>query len=769
MLLRSLVDELMASREYRGQIVFLGETKAQPAQWAEGSPPLSALAAEALRRQGIERLYSHQAEAITAALAGEHVVVAAGTASGKTLCFLVPIAEALHHRPTARALLIYPTKALAQDQLRKLSDFGAGEVFQADTYDGDTPQARRRLVRRRAQVVLTNPDMLHVGVLPYHSAWAEFFRELRYVVIDEMHVYAGVFGAHTANVMRRLRRVAAHYGSQPTFICCSATVGNPAELAETLTGLPHRVVSRDGSPNAGKLLVMWNPPLVDRRAGQRRSANMEAAELLAWLVQRQVRTIVFTLARRQAELIVRYARDKLPPGCLREKVMAYRAGYLPEQRRAIERRLFDGELLGVVATSALELGIDIGGLDAVIMAGYPGRVSSFWQRAGRAGRRHQQALVALIALETGVDQYIMAHPEYLLDQSSERILFDPQNPYILAGHLMCAAYELPIAPEETSLFGPKAPELLELLEGERYVTRRQRWHWLSADVYPAGLIGLRSASGAGYDIFVRGEDGREELLGTVDDAAAFRVVHPGAVYLHEGAAYLVTKLDLDARRALVVPHDADYYTEPLVSSQVVPGIAEEDRRAGGGLRWCLGELQVTEQVVGYRRRRQVTEQDLGVEPLDLPAKEFETQGLWIVIGEAELLLLSERGRDVLGSLHALEHALIAVTPLFVLCDERDIGGVSYPSAPGMGMPTIFLYDGYPGGVGIARAAFGRLGEILAAAGELVRACPCEGGCPACVQSAGCGDGNWPLDKSGAAELAERLAQRWNEVSRPADE
>lgn len=764
--LRSLVEELRASPEYRGQVVFLGETQPRPARWADEIPALSPLAVEALKRQGVERLYSHQAEAIAAALAGEHVTVAAGTASGKTLCFLVPIAEALHRRPTARALLIYPTKALSQDQLRKLADFGAGEVFHAETYDGDTPPARRRLVRRRAQVVLTNPDMLHVGILPYHSNWADFFRELRYVVLDEVHVYTGVFGAHTANVIRRLRRVAAQYGSQPTFICCSATVGNPGELAETLTGLPQRVVADDGSPQAGKLIMMWNPPLIDRRAGQRRSANMEAAELLAWLVRQGVRTIVFTLARRQAELIARYARDRLPDR-LREKVTAYRAGYLPEQRRAIERRLFDGDLLGVVATSALELGIDIGGLDAVIMAGYPGRVSSFWQRAGRAGRRHQQALVALVALETGVDQYIMSHPDYLLDQSSERILFDPQNPYILAGHLMCAAYELPIAPEETALFGPKATELLEILEEERYVTRRQRWHWLSPDLYPAGLIGLRSASGAGYDIFVRLAEGHEELLGTVDDAAAFRVVHPGAVYLHEGTTYLVTELDIDARRAIVVPLDADYYTQPLATSHVTPGAVEEDRDAGDGLHWCLGELQVTEQVIGYRKRRQVTEQDLGTEPLDLPAKEFETQGLWIAVGQKELFLLAQHGRDLLGSLHAVEHALIAVVPLFVLCDERDIGGASYPSAPGMGTPAIFLYDGYPGGVGIVRAAFQRLGEILAATADLIAACPCEAGCPSCIQSAGCGDGNWPLDKAGAAELAAHLAQRWHEAGHPA--
>jgi DEAD/DEAH box helicase domain-containing protein len=761
MSLRHVLDELTRAPDYRGQIVAVRDVAARDAEFAEEVTPLSDPVRECLRRQGIERLYSHQHEAIAAAMGGENVTVVAGTASGKTLCFFVPIAEALHERPTARALLLYPTKALAQDQLRKLADFGAGDVFVAETYDGDTPQARRRDIRKRAQVVLTNPDMLHIGILPYHTAWAQFFRELRYVVIDEMHVYAGIFGAHTANVIRRLRRVARSYGANPKFICCSATVSNPAEVAETLTGLPQRLILRDGSPRGAKTAIMWNPPLLEPRAGHRRSANMEAAELLAWLVRRDVRTIVFTLARRQAELITRYARDALRAEGLNEKVMAYRGGYLPSQRRAIEKKLFDGKLLGVVATSALELGIDIGGLDAVVMAGYPGRISSFWQRAGRAGRRQNEALVALVALETGVDQYIMAHPDYLVDHGVERLLFDPRNPYILTGHLMCASYELPLDPAEEALFGPRMGELLGLLEAERYVVKRQRWYWLQPDLYPAGQISIRSASGAAYTIVAR-HDGREELIGTIDEESAFRMVHPGAVYLHEGETYLVRNLDLDERQAIVEPTDADFYTEAMGVSEVKIEQAEEDDDAGQGLRWCLGEVEVTDQIVGYRKRRQVTEQDLGVEPLELPAANYSTQGLWMAMGERETALIEEQGLDLLGSLHGLEHTAIAVAPLWALCDERDLGGVSYGMQVDLGAPAVFLYDGHPGGVGISRGIFERLGEVLAAAAETIEKCPCDAGCPSCVQSPSCGDGNWPLDKRGAAMLARHLAGRWFE-------
>jgi DEAD/DEAH box helicase domain-containing protein len=758
---QDLIAELTDSPGYRGQIAAVLDLSPRRARYAKSEPPLSPAVRQALAEQGISRLYVHQHAAIEAAMRGTHVAVAAGTASGKTLCFLVPIAEAIQARPTSRALVIYPTKALAQDQLRKMKAFGAGEAFVASTYDGDTPQGQRRAVRKGTHVVLTNPDMLHVSILPYHASWREFFSELKYVVIDEMHVYTGVFGAHTGNVIRRLRRVAAEYGSDPTFICCSATVGNPQDLAESLTGLPHILVDDDGSPQGRRVLVMWNPPVIDRSAGVRRSANMEAAELLAMLVRKGVRTIVFTIARTQTELIARYAREILAAWGLEERVMPYRGGYLPEQRRAIERHLFDGELLGVVATSALELGMDIGSLDAVIMAGYPGRISSLWQRAGRAGRRQEDSLAILVALPAnGVDQYLMAHPDYVIHQGNERVLVNPHNPYILAGHLMCAAYELPIAQEHLDMFGSQAEELLEVLEAEQYVAKRKRWYWIDPETYPAAMINIRSVSGGGYDIVVQSASGEEMLLGTIDDRAAFALVHPGAIYLHEGESYLVKELNLRDRRAIAVPSEADYYTQALSASQVSIVQTEEDIDSGEDLHWCFGTVQVTSRVIGYRKRRQVTEEDLGSYELDLPAQSFSTQGFWIVVGAREIGLLADENRDILGSLHALEHALIGILPLFALCDQRDIGGVSHHCHPDVGRAAIFVYDGYPGGVGIASGAFQRLGEILVAVGEAVSNCPCDVGCPSCVQSVNCADGNWPLDKAGAVALTRELAQRW---------
>ncbi len=763
---KHLVAELETQPDYRGQIEAVRQVPARRARYAPEDLCLGEAARRALKAQGIERLYVHQREAIEAARKGIHVTVAAGTASGKTVCFLVPIVEAIEQRPTARALLIYPTKALAQDQLRKLAAYGAGESFVAATYDGDTPQSQRWSIRRGSHVILTNPDMLHLGILPYHTSWREFFRELKYVVIDEMHVYTGVFGAHTANVIRRLRRIAGEYGAEPTFLCCSATVGNPRELAEQLTGLPQRLVDDDGAPRGRKTLLLWNPPLLDQALGQRRSANMEAAEMLAHLVQREVRTLVFTLSRSQTELILRYARERLAAVGLERSVMPYRGGYLPEERRAIERQLFDGDLLGVVATSALELGIDIGNLDAVVMAGYPGRISSFWQRAGRAGRRQGDSLAVLVSLPTsGVDQYIVGHPDYLFDHSQEHVLVDPHNPYILAGHLMCAAYELPISSEEESLFGPSTEELLTLLESERYVIRRQRWYWLDPDVYPAALINIRSVSGAGYDIILRPPVGQERLLGTIDDRAAFALVHPGAIYLHEGETYLVKELDLAQRRAVVVPTTADYYTQALSVSEVSVLDVETDLDAGDDLHWCFGTVQVTSQVVSYRKRRQVSEQDLGSEVLDLPPQRFKTQGFWVAIGAQELALLLREACDLMGSLHALEHALIGILPLFALCDRRDLGGVSHSCHPDVGRGALFVYDGYPGGVGISLAAFERLGLVLTAVAEALEQCPCEAGCPSCVQDSNCGDGNWPLDKRGAALLARHLARRWDAGSR----
>ncbi len=747
------LDEIEADPDYGGQIAHRAELPACEARYgalqAELHPEVQAI----LDDLGITQLYSHQTEAIEAAFSGENVAVVAGTASGKTLCFTIPVAQSLYERGTNRALLIYPTKALAQDQLRKLADFGAGTVFTAETYDGDTPSAQRRRIKKSAQVVLTNPDMLHVGILPYHHTWADFFRNLKFVVLDEVHTYRGVFGSHAANVVRRLRRIARHYGTNPQFICCSATIGNPAELCEKLTGLEFKVVDDDGSPAGRRTFVMWRPPLMQRRRDRRRSANQEAADLMARLLRREIRTITFTLARSQAELILRYTRDKLGDAELAAKLMAYRGGYLPAERRAIENQLFDGKLLGVVSTTALELGVDIGGLDAALMVGYPGSVASTWQQAGRAGRGLQDSLAALIALPGGIHHYLMEHPEYILDRSVERVLIDPYNKFVVAAHLMCASYELPLIEADEVLFGPQMEPILELLVEHGYVTKRTKWYWIDADLYPAGQFSIRSASGAGYDIVREKSD---ELLGTMDEASAFMMVHPGAIYLHGGDSYLVTKLDTEARIAYVRPTRARYYTQPLVMSEVRVLSGDTSRPLSDTANAHLGELSVHTTVAGYRKLRQVTEQELGQEPLDLPPRTFETIGAWVTIGEQELKALAEEKCDVMGSLHALEHALIGLLPLFASCDPHDVGGVSHHSHQDTGAPSILVYDGYPGGVGICEAAYERIEELIAATVETIETCPCEAGCPNCVQSPSCGDGNQPLDKRGAIVLGRAL-------------
>jgi len=771
-----LLHEIRSAEGYAGQVEHVQEIAARPARYAKLKVKLHDTVQSILDGLGIERLYTHQVEAIEAALGGENVVVVSGAASGKTLCYVVPIAQKLYERPTSRALLIYPTKALAQDQLRKLADFGAGTAFQAATYDGDTPVSRRRKIKRESQVVLTNPDMLHVGILPYHHTWAEFFRNLDFIVLDEVHTYRGVFGSHTANVMRRLRRITAQYGASPQFISCSATIGNPGDLCEELTGLTAELVSDDGSPRGRRFFIMWNPPVLERATGRRRSANLEAAELMCELARRGVRCIVFVLARRVAELILRYAREQLAgDGDLTERIMAYRGGYLPKERREIERKLFDGELLGVISTTALEVGVDIGGLDAAILTGYPGSISSTWQQIGRAGRGQQDSLAALVALPGGVHRYLLRHPEYLLEAETEQALIDPQNEYILFGHLLCAAYEMPIEDRDAQFFGEKMEPLLEVAGDAScredsalpYVAKRTRWYWVDPDIYPAAEISLRSTSGRAYEI-VLAHKGKFERLGTVDADSALRVVHEGAVYLHAGESYLVKQLDLDGRTAYVRPTKVQYYTEPMTVSEMKVQSWQQERKLPGGARVALGELEINWRVTGYRKVKQVTEQELGTEDLDLPAQTIETLGVCLAATPEDVTALAEAGRDLMGSLHALEHALIGLLPVFAHCDTRDVGGVSEVAHPDLQGPVISIHDAHPGGVGIAEVAYERIEELLAATLDNIEGCPCDEGCPSCVQSPGCGSGNQPLDKGGALLLARLWLQEgrgpeWQEM------
>ncbi len=746
-----LLDEIMREPQYRDQIVHTRLFPARPARYGTLTRPLPRLLEEALRRRGITRLFAHQAEALEAARAGESVIVTTGTASGKTLCYLLPVAEALLADPDARALLLYPTKALAQDQIDAVDELGLG--IPAGTYDGDTPTEQRRRLRREARILLTNPDMLHVGILPQHFRWTPFLRSLRYIVLDDMHVYRGVFGSHVALVLRRLRRLCRLRGAAPQFVCTSATIANPEEFGRRLTGVPLRVVGGDGAPRGARRFALWNPPVVERARMRRRSPYVEAGRLAAALVLRGIRTIVFTKARRVTELVYRYAVQALEDAPdLVARIRPYRAGYLPEERRAIEQRLFRGDLIGVVSTSALELGIDVGGLDAAVLVGYPGTMASVWQRAGRAGRGTEESLAVLIALEDALDQYLMRQPAYFFGRPVEHATVDPDNPYILAAHLRCAASEAPLEPGDAALLGARTGDVARALEALGALRwRRGRWH-PPGRAYPAGDVDIRAASGDRYRI-VHGRTGR--LIGTVDAARAFQQLHDGAVYLHQGEAYRVVRLDIPARTAVVEPDGSGYYTEARVLTDVSVARSREARPLGPATAE-FGEVRVVQHVTEYRRKQMFTDTVLGVEPLDMPAQELATTALWLVLPEGLADAVEAAGLDVAGGAHAMEHAAIGLLPLLSMCDRWDIGGVSYPHYPETGRATVFIYDGYPGGVGVTEKGFEVLDELLARTRDAIVSCPCEAGCPSCIQSPKCGNLNEPLDKHAAVVILDRL-------------
>jgi DEAD/DEAH box helicase domain-containing protein len=697
---------------------------------------------------GIERFWSHQAEAINAARRGEHVVVATSTASGKSLCYHVPTIELLEENPAARALYLFPTKALAQDQLRSFR--ALAPTLNAQTFDGDTPLDERRAARAKARVLLTNPDMLQLGILPRHAAWSAFFRHLRVVVVDEAHVYRGVFGSHVSNVLRRLRRLCAGYGGSPIFIASSATIGNPDEHFHRLVGVPATVVADDGSPHGPKHLLFWNPPLIEGASGRRRSANAEAASLLVALVRAKLRTIVFTKTRKLAELVVRYARDQLDDD-LKERIASYRAGYLAADRRAIERRLFDGELLAVTATTALELGIDVGDLAATVLTGYPGSLASVWQQAGRSGRGRDESLAILIGLDNPLDQYVMRHPELILDGSHEHARINPFNPKILHRHVLAAAYERPIDLDDLTYFGEGLLGAVhDLVEAGLLCRRGDRWYVAPEVDYPASQIDIRSASGNSIDLVVNGR-----TLETIEAETAAYHVHPGAVYLHQGETYLVDELDVAAGVARARPADVTYYTTADEQTDLRVRQTFESRTAGRTSA-CLGLVEVRTQVVGFKRKRVFSEEVISREPLDLPPHRFETVALWWTAPEALRRQIERAGLDFAGGLHAAEHACIGLLPLFALCDRRDIGGVSTPCHLDTGVATIFIYDGHAGGVGIAERGYQGLEALWSSAAQLVRECPCEDGCPSCIQSPKCGNNNDILDKTAARIILEWL-------------
>jgi DEAD/DEAH box helicase domain-containing protein len=707
---------------------------------------------DALGAQGIRRLWTHQAECWEAAQRGEDFIVTTGTASGKSLCFNLPVLDGLLRDPHARAVYLYPTKALAQDQLRRIRLL-AGRQVETATYDGDTPTAARQLARQKARVLLTNPDMIHVSLLPRHERWDDFFFNLRYVVIDEAHTYRGVFGSNVANVLRRLRRVASFYGAEPRFILASATIRNAREHAVNLTGVEMTHVSGDGAPVGARKIVFWEPPLVEDELNVRRSPTSEAADLLAELVRNQVRSICFTKSRRTAELIYQQTADRLREvdASLAHRLSPYRAGYTPEQRRAIETKLFSGQLLAVVSTSALELGIDIGALDAAITVGYPGTMASLWQQWGRAGRGKGESLGIFVAGNDALEQFFVNHPEMLLEREVEAATIDFANPFIHLDHLAAAAYEGPVTAADARFFGPQLPGALEQATEDGLLRRKNDGWFFAGSGFPAAKIGLRSTAGEQYTI-VEGETG--DIVGTEGAETAFSALHPGAVYLHMGDTYLVTELDLNGRVALVRQFWDSYHTLPRRETDTRIQ-SESLQTSHGRLDLHLGRIAVTTRVVAFQKRRTGSNEVLGTEELDLPAQEFITEAMWFTI-PAELFPSQADLVKLPGAIHAVEHALIALLPLFAMCDRWDIGGLSTPVHSQTEQPTIFIYDGHAGGVGISRQGFERFPEWVRDAHRLVRDCVCETGCPSCIQSPKCGNWNEPLDKEAALRLLEAM-------------
>jgi DEAD/DEAH box helicase domain-containing protein len=805
---------------YRSDEV-LTSIKHIPAREAEFRPMPSWVRPElaaAYRAKGIDRLYSHQAAAAELARAGRDFVVVTPTASGKTLCYNLPILNAILENTDTRALYLFPTKALAQDQLTELHDLATrlDDSFGVFTYDGDTPSDARKAIRERGHVILTNPDMLHTGILPHHTKWTRVFENLRYIVLDELHTYRGVFGSHLANVLRRIARIAQFYGSRPQFICCSATIANPGELAGQLTEREVATIEENGAPAAEKLFVFYNPPMVNRNLGIRRSYLTETTRVAKELLARKLQTIVFANSRLHTEVLLTYLQQANPatPGGA-EPIRGYRGGYLPGERREIERGLREGRVRGVVATNALELGIDIGSLDACVMAGYAGSIASTWQRAGRAGRRSGTSCAVLVASSAPLDQFIVQHPDYFFGRSPEHAYVQPDNLEILVNHLKCAAFELPIAPDEK--FGAvDVQELCRRLAEAGFLHRSgANWHWVQ-EAYPADTVSLRSVTSDNFVIIhasveddgntTGGKKGAPEVIGEVDFSSALTTVHPKAIYLHQGQQYHVDRLDFDPRKAYVRRVNIDYYTDAIRYTQVrVLEIAEDSRisnlsfraegpdvlaspdevRSGPAERnlsstspcasRAHGDVLVRSQVIGFKKIKFFTNENIGDGKLELPENEMHTTAFWITLDRALLtslpFALSERQSGIFGLLHALE----SMATLLLMCDRRDLGTAvgERPPSPGVETewqeftaaetdpaemkeffePNLYLYDAYPGGIGFSEPLYRVHELLLARTRELIASCPCDSGCPSCVGPAGMKS---ERTKEAALRILERL-------------
>jgi DEAD/DEAH box helicase domain-containing protein len=734
--LTDILTEIRQAPEHAPNFAVWRRLPAQPARFAPFDTRLDPRLVAALRRRGVEQPYTHQAAAIEAALAGENVVVVTPTASGKTLCYNIPVLDQILRDPAARAIYLFPTKALAQDQLAELHGLitEIGADIKTFTYDGDTPADARRAVRAAGHIVVTNPDMLHTGVLPHHTKWTRLFENLRYVVIDELHGYRGVFGSHVANVIRRLRRICRWYGSDPVFICCSATIANPRDLAERLTGAPMRLIDDNGAPRGERVVAVYNPPVVNRELGIRRGAMREVRRLAGRLIAGGVQTIVFAPSRVSVEILLTYLRRsvKQHPG-EPQTVRGYRGGYLPLERREIERGLREGVVRGVVATNALELGIDIGGLEAAVLLGYPGSVASTRQQFGRAGRREGLAFALMVATSSPLNQYIAMHPEFVLEGAPEAALINPDNYHVIVSHLKCAAFELPFEADER--FGAHGAETFDLLVEEEILHRAgQRYHWM-AESYPAESISLRSASIDNFVVIEQGPTAR--VIGEVDRPSAPMLIHEEAIYFHGGRQYHVDRLDWAEKKAYVRPVDVDYYTDAELSVDLKV-LDQFDEAPMAAARIAHGEVAVSALPTIFKKIKLDTHENVGWGKIHLPQEDTHTTAVWLALephstaGFAGNRTGRPASTDVEGGLWGLGNLLVNIAPVFLMCDPRDVRVVTQVKSPFTGRPTVFLYETAPGGVGFAERLFTIRDELLSAARDLAAACVCEAGCPSCV-------------------------------------
>ena len=728
----SYIEHLKSSPLFMKNVTSWRVLPAREAKYADFPAGLDARLVAALSRRGIERPYIHQRLAMEAALAGEDCVVVTPTASGKTLCYNVPVLNAILQNEADRALYIFPTKALSSDQAAELysliEDMGA-EV-KAYTYDGDTPASARTAIRQAGHVVVTNPDMLHQGILPHHAKWVKLFENLRYVVIDEIHAYRGVFGSNLANVIRRLKRVCAFYGSHPTFICCSATIANPGELAEAMIGRPVRLIDENGAPAGERHVVFYDPPVVNRQLGIRAGSIPETRNIAAGLLRAGVQSIVFARARLTVEVLVRYLKDMVrDPLGNAGRVRGYRGGYLPTQRREIERELRAGNILTVVSTNALELGIDIGQLDACVLCGYPGTIASTWQQAGRAGRRGGKSLMILVASSSPLDQYIVNHPDYFFGKSPERALIDPNNLYILLNHIKCAAYELPF--EDGELFDGvhDTAELLDYLCDQAILRHvAGRYYWM-AEEFPQAGINLRSASDQNFLIVDITDPKKHRVIGEMDRFTVPMLLHQYAIYMHEGDQYQVEQLDFDDKKAYVRRVNVGYYTDADLTTSLKV-LDEFDRVPTGSLTRSRGEVLVSSIVTLFKKIRFDTHENLGWGPVTLPELEMQTTAAWWTL--PEWLETDYEREPVKNAMVGLAHILRHIAPMYLMCSAQDVHVVYHVRDPFTGRPTIYLYDSIPGGVGLSERVFEMDKELFRQAREVLAACPCENGCPSCV-------------------------------------